>query len=256
MRNNDADDVSYDFALDDPRCHVKTTDFEVVACWPHGTDAFTEGLEIYNGVLYESTGGRNGTHPPVSTLRRVGLRTGIVLELITLNDKYFAEGLTIFGGRVFQLTLDSGAGFIYDVNKLSDPPDMFKYNGWDEGWGITNDASNLIISDGSAELHFVDPVDFQIKRSVQVHYKNDYPQDQLNELEYFNGSIYANVHDEDRIVCINPLSGEITTQIDISSLHEPNCILCEPNGIAYDKDSDHLFVTGKNWSKIFEIRLI
>ncbi|HYX30410.1 MAG TPA: glutaminyl-peptide cyclotransferase [Pyrinomonadaceae bacterium] len=241
-----------DSVLDDTRCSLRTSQYEVIACWPHCTDASTEGLEIYNGVLYEST----GPNPPPSRIRRIGLRSGIVMEDIPLATSYFAEGITVLNGRLFQLTLDSGFGFIYDTNKLSNPPKTFKYNGWDYGWGITNDGIELIISDSTANLHYVDPVTFTINRSITVQDNSGTAQDSLNELEFFDGAIYANIHDFDRVVRIDPVSGQIADQIDLSGLRQPNCGLCELNGIAYDRTSNHVFVTGKNWSKVFEIRLL
>ena len=246
------DQNSHDPDRHDPRCDVKTSKYEVLACWPHCTNAFTEGLVIHNGLLYES----NGPQPPPSSLRRIELRTGVVLQNIAVPAPHFAEGITILNGKIFQLTLDSGLGFIYDVNKLSDPPSTFSYHGWTFGWGITNNGSDLIISDGTAELYYIDPVSLQIKHSIPVHYSNGDPQNSLNELEYFNEAIYANIHDQDIIVRIDPKSGEIEGQIELSALREPHCGLCELNGIAYDKQSNHLFLTGKNWSKTFEIQLL
>src|SRR6266699_2353532 len=202
VRNDSPHDLSYD---PDPRCNLKTAQYEVVACWPHRTDAYTEGLEIHNGFLYESTGG-DKSFLPLSNLRRVGLRTVTVLENITLDENYIAEGLTILGGQVFQLTKDSGLALIYKLNKLSDPAKKLNYNGWSKGWGITNDASNLIVSDATPNLHYVDPASFKIKHSIPVHYKNGCPQGELNELEYFKNSIYANVHDLDYVVRINPVN--------------------------------------------------
>jgi glutamine cyclotransferase len=222
--------------------------------WPHDPNAFTEGLAFHDGTLYESTGApRNGT---VSTLRQVEISTGRVLRSKELQPQYFAEGLTILGGKLFQLTFTSHIGFVYDLETFN-LLETFCYE--DEGWGLTDNGQDLIKSNGSDQLYFINPDNFQQSRPpINVCCIDDIAVTGLNELEYIDGSIYANVFGLDYIVRINPQDGTVLSQIDLSALRPPGIIDPESvlNGIAYDKNSGHLFVTGKNWPTLFEIRLI
>lgn len=228
---------------------IRTYSFEVVGSWPHDPKAFTQGLIFRDEVLYESTGLYGA-----SSLRKVELKTGKILQKVDVPHQYFAEGLTAFRGRMFQLTWQSGKGFIYDTKSLKLRGE-FAYDG--EGWGITHDDEFLIMSDGTHRLRFLDPADFQVKKVVSV-YHDGKPLMKLNELEFVKGEVYANIWQTDYIVRIDPRSGEVLGWIDLTGLlplkerHGDTDVL---NGIAYDEDSNRLFVTGKQWSKIFEITL-
>ncbi len=223
--------------------------YEVVKAYPHDKQAFTQGLVFHQGVLYESTG-MNGS----SSLRRVDLETGKVLKKIDLPAQFFAEGLALFDGRLYQLTWQTQVGFVYDLNSF-DKLREFSYAG--EGWGLTRDASSLIMSDGSSRIRFLDPETFEVRRVINVQ---DGRRDvtNINELEYIKGEIYANIWLTDRIARIDPQSGKVNAWIDMSGLlhpqarPDPGAVL---NGIAYDEALDRLFVTGKYWPKLFEIKL-
>ena len=223
--------------------------YEVVKVYPHDQNAFTQGLVIEKGVLYESTGLYGN-----STLRRVDLETGNVLQSYALPAEFFGEGITVFGDRIIQLTWQSHKGFVYDKHSF-DLLQEFSYP--TEGWGITNDGNQLIMSDGTANLYFLDPATFQKVGQVAVRDGNASVTN-LNELEYINGEVYANIWPTNKIAIINPQTGQVTAWIDLTGIYtqennDPNSVL---NGIAYDAESDSLFVTGKMWSQLFEIKLI
>jgi glutamine cyclotransferase len=223
--------------------------FEVVNAWPHDTGAFTQGLEIHQGSLYESTG-RNGA----SSLRQVELETGRVLRKVEVPQEYFAEGLTIFQGKIYQLTWQSHKGFIYDLASFQ-PLGEFTYEG--EGWGLTHDDRSLIMSDGTNLIRFIDPVNYKTERAIKV-YDGDRPLTKLNELEYIHGEIYANIWETDWIVRLDPQTGKILGWIDLKDLlprADRSAQTDVLNGIAYDGASDRLFVTGKLWPKLYQIRL-
>lgn len=223
--------------------------FEVINAWPHDKGAFTQGLEIHQGSLYESTG-RNGA----STLRQVELETGRVLRKVEVPQAYFAEGLTIFHGKIYQLTWQSHKGFIYDLASFQ-PLGEFSYEG--EGWGLTHDDRSLIMSDGTNLIRFLDPVNYKTERAIKV-YDGDRPLTKLNELEYIHGEIYANIWETDWIVRIDPQTGKILGWIDLKDLlsrADRSAQTDVLNGIAYDGASNRLFVTGKLWPKLFQIRL-
>jgi glutamine cyclotransferase len=221
---------------------------EVIKSYPHDPHAFTQGLEYYDGYLYESTG-RSGQ----STLRRTVLETGAVLNQVSLPPEYFGEGLTIFRGKIYQLTWLSKIGFIYDVRTFRRVGE-FRYES--EGWGLTHDDASLILSDGSNKLQFIDPASFKTVRTLEV-YAGNVAITNLNELEYINGEIFANVWHSSRIGRIDPRSGQVLAWIDLTSVvarskHEPEDVL---NGIAYDAKRRRLFVTGKDWAEILEIKI-
>jgi glutaminyl-peptide cyclotransferase len=222
--------------------------YEVVRRYPHDADAFTQGLIFRDGVLYESTG-QTGR----STLRKVRLETGEVLQQHKVADEYFAEGLTDWNGQLLQLTWVSNVGFVYDLATFKELR-RFPYAG--EGWGLTQDGTRLIMSDGTPNIRFLDPVTLQEQSRLNVRDANG-SVDDLNELEFVKGSIYANVWMTDRIAIIDPASGTVTGWIDLTGLRpRPGApgddVL---NGIAYDVGGDRLFVTGKLWPALFEIRL-
>jgi glutamine cyclotransferase len=221
---------------------------EVMKSYPHDPHAFTQGLEYHDGYLYESTG-RSGQ----SSLRRSILETGIISKRVSLPPQYFGEGLTIFHGKIYQLTWLSKIGFIYDVRTFRQVGE-FHYES--EGWGLTHDETSLILSDGSNKLQFIDPVSFGITRTLEVYAGNEAVTN-LNELEYINGEILANIWHSSRIARIEPRSGHVLAWIDLSSVvtrakHEPEEVL---NGIAYDTKRRRLLVTGKDWAEILEIKI-
>jgi glutamine cyclotransferase len=223
--------------------------YEVVQAWPHDPTAFTEGLLFRNGDLLESTG-LNGQ----STLRDVDLNTGRVLKEISVPAKYFGEGLTAIDSRAYQLTWTSGIGFIYDADTFQ-PEGQFTYTG--EGWGLTTDGHSLVLSDGTSRIRFLDPGTFKVVRTIDVTEAGQ-PVGNLNELEWIKGEIFSNVWQTDEILRIDPATGKVRGVIDLSGLLPPGDRQPDTdvlNGIAYDDARDRLFVTGKRWPKVFEIRL-
>ncbi|ANF55979.1 glutamine cyclotransferase [Brevundimonas naejangsanensis] len=223
--------------------------YEVVRAFPHDPAAFTQGLVIRNGVLIESTG-RNP-----SSVRRVRLEDGVVLQSHELDPEYFGEGLTEKDGRVFSLSWINGVGFIWNADDLK-PVSRFAYAG--EGWGLTHDGSRLILSDGSATLRFLD-LDTLAETGRVAVTLNGRPLGRLNELEWIDGEVWANVWQTDFIVRIDPASGQVVGVIDLTGLL-PRDQAKDPlddvlNGIAWDAKNRRLFVTGKNWPTLFEIKL-
>jgi glutamine cyclotransferase len=221
--------------------------FSVVNFYPHDRAAFTQGLVIDNGVLYEGTG-LNGQ----SELRRVDLESGAVLQNLALGPEYFGEGVTVWRDQIIQLTWKSRLGFVYDKTSFK-LIKSFDYP--TEGWGLTHDDTRLIMSDGTSTLSFLDPNTLQITGQITVTAEGR-PVINLNELEYVRGEIWANVWHTDRIARIAPATGQVIGWIDLSGLLDSNDrqrpvdVL---NGIAYDVEHDRLFVTGKLWPKMFEI---
>ena len=223
--------------------------YEVINVYPHDSNAFTQGLAIDEGVMYEGTG-LTGE----SSLRRVDLETGDVLQIYELPSNLFGEGITVFDDKIIQLTWQSQIGFVYDKSSF-DLLQNFSYS--TQGWGITTDGTRLIMSDGSANLYFLNPETFEKTGQVEVHDGNT-SVTKLNELEYINGEVYANVWLTNKIAIINPNTGQVTGWIDLTGIYTPgtgdsNNVL---NGIAYDSENSSLFVTGKRWSQLFEIKLI
>ncbi len=229
---------------------VPTLTFKVLNTYPHDRQAFTEGLVIAGGVLYEGTG-LNGA----STLRRVDLESGKVLQSVALDPEYFGEGVTVWNDQIIQLTWKSHVGFVYDQAAFK----LLKtFNYPREGWGLTHDDRSLIMSDGTPTLHFLDPVTFQETRQLTVTDKGQ-PIFNLNELEYVRGEILANVWQTDRIARILPETGHVIGWIDLAGLlsqADRQLPVDMLNGIAYDAAHDRLFVTGKLWPKLFEIELV
>jgi glutaminyl-peptide cyclotransferase len=221
--------------------------YQIVNQFPHDSGAFTQGLVMSNGVLYESTGLLGS-----SSLRRVDLTTGAVLQRVNVEPQYFAEGMTIFQGKIYQLTWQSQIGFIYDPVTFAQIG-QFSYTG--EGWGLTHDGTNLIMSDGTSQIRFLNPTTFQTVRSITVRDEQGSPVTQINELEYINGEIYANIWQTDLIVRINPATGAIIGRLDLAGLSPRGPSADVLNGIAYDQSTGHLLVTGKLWSWLYEIRL-
>ncbi len=229
---------------------VPVSKFRVVAEFPHDARAFTQGLVVHNGTMYEGTGLEGQ-----STLRRVDLETGDVLTRRDLIKPYFGEGVAILDGTIYQLTWQNRLAILYDLESM-DYQKSIRYSG--EGWGLTTDGKQLILSDGSSTLKFLDPATFEVTRRVVVKAAKK-PINNLNELEYINGEIWANIWRSDRIARISPDTGEVLAWIDLASLWparqrpDNEHVL---NGIAYDAQQKRIFVTGKNWPKLYEIELV
>lgn len=223
--------------------------FRIVNTYPHDSEAFTQGLVFHKGHLYEGTGLYGH-----STLRKIELVTGTIVKVYHLPAKYFGEGITICRNKIVQLTWQSKTGFIYD-------PQSFRILGRfsypTEGWGITCDGSNLIMSDGTAILRFLDPRTFKVVKQVKVMDRGKVVP-YVNELEYIKGEIYANVWNTSYIARISPHTGHVLGWIDLRELYQYVSVSKKAdvlNGIAYDPKNDRLFVTGKYWPNIFEIRI-
>ena len=224
--------------------------YEVIAEFPHDPSAFTQGLIYFDGYLYESTGLYGH-----SSLRKVDLETGEILQQRDLPPEYFGEGLTLWEDRLIQLSWRENTGFVYDLAGFS-LLDTFYYPM--EGWGLTHDGERLIMSDGTATLYFLDPESFQIVDTVTVAYLDEEIY-QINELAFIRGEVFANIWLTDDIIRIDPQTGEVTGWIDMRGILPEELRTPETdvlNGIAYDPEGDRLFVTGKLWPRVFEIRLV
>jgi glutamine cyclotransferase len=224
--------------------------YRVLASYPHDPQAYTQGLVYLDGFLYEGTGLYGQ-----SSLRVVELETGKVLQLQLLPDRFFGEGIAIVGQRIYQLTWKAMTGLIYDLETL-EPTGEFRYS--TEGWGLTQDGTYLIMSDGTATLHYLDPTDLSEVRQVTVRDAGQ-PVMRLNELEFIREEIWANVWQTDLIARIDPQDGRVVGWIDLSGLLSPSDITAPVdvlNGIAYDAAGDRIFVTGKLWPKLFQIEVV
>ncbi len=225
--------------------------YEVVNTYPHDITSYTQGLEFYDGELYESTGQRKA-----SKLRKVNFETGEVLKNINRLDTYFGEGLTVLNKKIYQLTWQANTGFVYDVDsfeKLS----SFKYGKSKEGWGICNNGTKLFKSDGTEKIWILNPENMTEESHIEVYTeKGKIPS--LNELEWIDGKIYANIYQRNGVVIINPNTGGVEGVVDFKPLrklvkqHKELDVL---NGIAYHQERNTIFVTGKNWDKLFEVRI-
>ena len=223
--------------------------YKIVHVYPHDTGAFTEGLEYRGGFLYESTGLEGQ-----SFVRKTKLETGAVVQQIRLDPKYFGEGITVMNQKIFQLTYKTQIGFVYAQDSMQRQR-TFNYSG--EGWALTNDGQQIYMSDGSAEIRVWDPATLQEKRRIKVH-EGTAPVERVNELEWVNGEIYANVWMTDDVLRISPKDGRVLGKIHLAGLldaktREQVDVL---NGIAYDAMGGRLFVTGKFWPKLFEIQIV
>ncbi len=251
---NGKEDIAYSNIRILPEA-AKNYGFEVVNTYPHATDAFTQGLQFADGFLYESTGSPSETDLKTS-LRKVELTTGKVLKKEEIGGDHFGEGMTIVGNKIVFLTWKSNIGFFYDKDTFRQLG-SFQYGNSKDGWGLTFDGDHLIKSDGSERLYFLDPETGKEQGFVTVYDENG-TVDNLNELEYIDGKVYANVYQKDIIVIINPETGAVEGKINLVGLYTDNRQQYdnELNGIAYDPVAKRLFVTGKLWSKLFEIRLV
>jgi len=226
--------------------------YNILNEYPHDPEAFTQGFEYFDGYIYESTGERG-----FSSLRKVELETGKVLQKIDLDKKYFAEGMTILNGKIYQLTWQQKIGFVYDLKKF-ELEKSFHYEQSLEGWGLTNDGNKLIKTDGTERMWFLN-AETQEEMSFIETYTNKRKAEKLNELEYVNGKIYANIWQQNSILIVNPINGAIEGIVNLKGLQEKAKQKGDANvlnGIAYDKENDRLFVTGKKWPKVFEIELV
>lgn len=238
---------------------VPTFTYEIVNTFPHDPKAFTQGLIFHNGFFYESTG-----QYEESTLRKVEIATGKILQQTPLGDDFFGEGAAILGDKIFQLTWREGTAFVYDVADLK-PIKELRYTG--DGWGLTTDGTHLIMSDGTHVIRFVDPETFKTVRTITVNREDGRPLMQINELEFIKGEIWANIwHSEkpqtlgrpNHIARIDPTSGKLLGFIDLSGISPEDQRRDSENtlnGIAYDAAADRIFVTGKNWTKLYEIKI-
>ena len=222
---------------------------KVLAAYPHDPSAFTQGLIVHAGHLYEGTGLYGN-----SSIRRLDLETGKIERMTSLANAYFGEGITVLGNRLYQLTWREHIVIIYDVDTLKTIKTL-KYDG--DGWGLTSDGTHLILSDGSAFIRFLNPENLSEEKRITVH-EGAQPVDRLNELEYIKNEIWANIWYKDKIARISPVDGKILGWIDLSDLYpraerQGDDVL---NGIAFDSESDRLFVTGKNWPWLYKIEVV
>jgi glutamine cyclotransferase len=236
-------------SLDTQRPAAPTFTYRLVHSYPHDRAAYTQGLVFHNGALYEGTG-LNGQ----SSIRKVRLETGEVLQIRALDQRYFGEGIAIVGNDLIQLTWQTELGFVYDLATF-DSRRTFTYPG--EGWGLTYDGKRLIMSDGSPTLRYIDPATLKETGRLTVRDRG-MPVEDLNELEVVKGEIFANVYQTERIVRISPKTGQVTGWIDMRGLLSPREAAGVEvlNGIAYDAARDRLFVTGKLWPRLFEIQIV
>lgn len=234
---------------------VPTYTYEIVNTFNHDAKAFTQGLVFHKGFFYEGTGGRKDDNFH-SSLRKVEIETGKIVQKFDLSGEYFGEGITIFGDKIYQITWREKKAFVYDVNDFKLLGE-FKYSG--EGWGLTHDGANLIMSDGTHVLRVVNPETFETVRTIVVLDEKGKPVMELNELEYVKGEIWANVWQEGLIVRIDPSSGKLLGRIDLEKLADEqmdkNRDADVLNGIAYDEAADRIFITGKKWKNVFEIKV-
>jgi glutaminyl-peptide cyclotransferase len=225
--------------------------FRLVHQYPHDTSAFTQGLVFHEGRLFESTG-LNGR----SSLREVELETGRVIRKVDMHPTYFGEGLALHDGRLYQITWRNYTGFVYDMASFKQL-DTFSYYG--EGWGIASDGTRLVMSDGSSTLRFINPADMTIADTRDVVYPGRGPLGNLNELEWIEGEIWANVYTTQQIVRINPATGAVMGIVDLSGILPEQARTGSEdvlNGIAYDPATKRIFVTGKLWPFLFEIQVV
>ncbi|HEY9167949.1 MAG TPA: glutaminyl-peptide cyclotransferase [Lutibacter sp.] len=230
--------------------------YKIINTYPHDKGAYTQGLEYFNGFLYEGTGKKGS-----SSIRKVELKTGKILQQKDLDPQYFGEGITIFNNKLYQLTWQGGVGFVYDLNTFEQEK-SFKYTKSREGWGLTHNGEKLIKTDGTEYIWFLNPETLVEESYIEV-YTNERKVEKLNELEYVNGLIYANIWQQNTILIVNPENGKVEGVANLNSLKtiikkeqkldDDDEVL---NGIAFDKENNRLFVTGKHWSKLYEIELI
>ncbi len=232
---------------------TKIISYTVISQYPHNTATFTQGLEFYNGKLYESGGDFKN-----SVLRFGDVKTGIAEKENRMgSDKFFGEGITILNGKLYQITWQSHDVFVYNANDISKSVQHFTWTL--DGWGLTNNGTELLITTGDTKLYTVNPSTFKIKSSVEIHDANG-PVKEVNELEYVDGFVWGNRWNTYEIIKINPITGEIVGKMNFDNLRSAKDIVGKGgeehlNGIAYNKETKTFFITGKRWDKIYEIRL-
>lgn len=242
---------------------VPVYDFQIVKEYPHDPTAFTQGLEYHDGFLYEGTGGsrsnpvQEGANSKIySSLRKVEYTTGKILQKHDVPSEFFGEGITILGDKIYQITWHEGTAFVYNLSDLKLEKEL-RYPG--QGWGLTNDGTHLYMSDGTHVIRVVDPADFKNVRQLIVNDESGKPIMKLNELEMVNGEIWANIWQTGWIIRIDPQTGKLLGRVDINKLADDVMAKDDKadvlNGIAYDKAGDRLFITGKLWKKLFEIKV-
>jgi glutamine cyclotransferase len=231
--------------------------YQIIAKYPHNTNSYTQGLFFDQDFLYESTGSPGYLPYTRSVLGILSLETGDIDVKVELDrDIYFGEGSTILGDKIYQLTYKNQKGFVYNATTFEKIRE-FQFSS-KEGWGMTNDGANLIMSDGTDKITYLNPENFEIKKQISVKYQGQ-PQYNINELEYVAGFIYANIYQTNKIVKINPKNGDIVGILDLSPVvnqllaEYPN--IAELNGIAYRDSTDTFFITGKLWPYIYEMKL-
>lgn len=232
-----------------PATEIPSYTYEVVDALPHDIEAFTEGLQYIDGFFYEGTGMEGQ-----SDIRKVDAKTGKVIKKVTIAPYYFGEGITVLNGKLYELTYTSQIGFVYDATTFA-KIDSFTYTG--EGWGMTTDGTSLIFSNGSDTIQYMDPATKKITRTIAVK-EGGFAILHINELELIKGELYANIWRTDRIIRIDPATGNVTGSIDLFGILPPNERTMKTdvlNGIAYDAKGDRIFVTGKYWPKVFEIKI-
>jgi glutamine cyclotransferase len=230
----------------------KVYTYKIINEYPHDITSYTQGLEFYNDTLYEGTGQRGE-----SKLRKIDYKTGNVLKNIDLEKEYFGEGITILNNKIYQLTWQGGAGFVYDIDTF-EKLNSFKYGNSKEGWGFCNDTNTLYKSDGTENIWLLNPETLVEEDHIQV-YTNKGKIVEINEMEWINGEIYANRYQKDGVAIINPKNGAVTGVIDFSPLKKlvtQHAGLDVLNGIAYNPETKTIFVTGKRWDKLFEVEII
>lgn len=235
-------------AIPDPL--AQNLSYEILATLPHDPTCYTQGLVIDEGIFYESCGLYGQ-----SSLRLIDPATGTVQAETELDASFFAEGLALLEGKLYQLTWRENTGFVYDASTFEQ---LRAFNYQTEGWGLTTDGSALILSDGTNTLYWLDPGTMQIVRQVNVSYQGQ-SVEYLNELEFINGLIFANIYLTDTIVAVNPDDGNVVSLIDLTGLRPAQNQAMQGevlNGIAYDSINDKLYLTGKNWPSLYEVRLV
>jgi glutamine cyclotransferase len=230
--------------------------YSVIKAYPHDTASFTQGLEIYQGELYESTGNPENVPNNGAWIGKVNMSTGVAEKKALLSSDIFGEGITILNGKIYRLTWQNQKAFVYNLQDFSPVKDFF-YQG--EGWGLTNDGKHLIMSNGSNILSYRDPETFKELRQISVH-DHTGMKNNLNELEFVNGDIFANVWQTNQIIKIDTANGSVKGIVDLTDLIRQDPVLSAPptdvlNGIAWDSTSKKMFITGKKWPKLFEIKL-
>lgn len=237
----------------------KLLNFTIVNTYPHDIKAYTQGLEFYRDTLYEGTGNGagNGTGiRGISSLRKTNYKTGEIYKNMPMAEKYFGEGITILNNKVYQLTYQNNEGYQYNADTFVKEKTIPYYKNM-EGWGITNDGKNLYMTDGSETIHVISPVDFKLLENINV-YSGSTKVPKINELEWVNGKVFGNIYTKDAIAIINPKSGSIefvVNLVDLKSKVKQHPDLDYFNGIAYNPKTKTFFVTGKNWNKMFELKI-